>query len=375
MNTKKIFSIAAAALMTATVAVTPALAKSYQVKSCDVKFNVRKANSASVIKDGMIGAGEYDKVDLDLNPDTTSLLLGYIDNKRSHMPLSILESGDFALYTSWDEVHGFNFAVRYMPATKIVQEQEQPTDHALTEMGGIMAPEDAFIQYGGIMFRINGQDEDIEFSHSIAKRTDTGDYLNGHYGEHGIGGGIYTAVGGRDCVVKYEDDGHVTYEWSLPFSRILGTDQPSGGEQFQFCTSIVEGGGDNQCYSVCLGDRGYLTEGGRDSYQDAVATISNDVIPGGAVPESSGPAGTSGVPGTTGPQGTTGTDGTTATDPNGNPVTVGGENGGSGNAGNGNAANNNGVNASKTGDPMLITAAVAALSGLGAVVAKKRRFF
>ena len=74
---------------------------------------IKKTDPSNVVKDGIIGEGEYERLNVDLGADTSPLILvGFteesLDNARAMLPT-------MEYYFSWDEVHGFNFAVRNKP--------------------------------------------------------------------------------------------------------------------------------------------------------------------------------------------------------------------------------------------------------------------
>ncbi|MCI9450308.1 MAG: hypothetical protein HFE30_08695, partial [Clostridiales bacterium] len=308
---KKVVSVIAAAAMVASLAAVPSFAIARNpAGTCTVKHTIRKASPADVKKDGIIDPFEYDEIKFSYNTDLDGLTpIGTMSDGKTPIydpmqvcPLMlgcqgntlvnkvnkvIVAKEDFKVYASWDEVHGFNFAVVVNPTgiNKVVQENEQPTDHEITmkdENGKeytIMAPEDPFIGDGGLMFRVNGGLSRGDFSHSIAKRTNDGAYIDGHYGEHGKVSTPYVPVGETDVVVNYRADGYIVYEWSLPIDRILDAGQSTVGSTFEFATAFVHNDTRNM-YSVSLGNRGYLTNSGGsdDWYKDAAMTFSSDRI-------------------------------------------------------------------------------------------------
>ena len=104
---KIITTIVLAAMLLATFVVT-ASAETYLVNDpCQVNFEIKKADPAYVVKDGIISEGEYEKVTFN----------------KDDLAITFLGSGCWAsadamadtieYYFSWDEVHGLNFAVRY----------------------------------------------------------------------------------------------------------------------------------------------------------------------------------------------------------------------------------------------------------------------
>ena len=218
---------------------------------------VKKANPSNVIKDGNIGNNEYERLNVDLGVNTSPLFLvgfgeGSIENARAMLPT-------MEYYFSWDEVHGFNFAVRNKPV-KVQQ---------LLEIAEGESPQDDFARNTAYVINFPTEDDvGSTLFYALAKRTDNDQYLEGYYTNTSVNQlGVthnYDPEPGIDYIITYGEDGYVTIEWSIPLSNmcvdpggegtiIEGTISATAG------TAVVPfGGHDNEdSYAVILGDYGY----------------------------------------------------------------------------------------------------------------------
>ena len=79
-------------------------------------ITVKKADPSDVVKDGVIGDGEYERyyADLDAEDNMTSplFLVAFGTDSMDHV-LEMFPTMEY--YFSWDEEHGFNFAIRNKP--------------------------------------------------------------------------------------------------------------------------------------------------------------------------------------------------------------------------------------------------------------------
>ena len=415
---KIITTIVLAAMLLATFVVT-ASAETYLVNDpCQVNFEIKKADPAYVVKDGIISEGEYEKVTFN----------------KDDLAITFLGSGCWAsadamadtieYYFSWDEVHGLNFAVRYDAypvaagvAAGYTEDQikdgfktsmDQP---ALNENG---VPMDNFMYNIGINFASGWNDANRNhlFYYAISRKTDYSSYLTGHWGQLGPDG-VYEAVGGQDFEITYNGT-VVTAEWSIPFAE-FGYDGVGAGDQIEFTIAATAGAAesddpsdvqtlisDKSSWSISLGQRGFMCQQARQQ-ERAKATLVADIIPApanttldpGSEPittpapvvdpvESSDNGGDNQPtqPSTTrvvsdvvtsevivtddAGQAVTDEDGNTVTEVVSEVVTSIVTDGPTESAG-------GGTSAVPTGSPMIIAAVVAAISACGVVVAKKRK--
>ncbi len=258
------------------------LAQSYNPSTnCDVTFVVKKTDPANVVKDGVIGEGEYEKIEVDLDPDETSLALLFGNAEVYDYAEGMLVGMEY--YFSWDETNGLNVAVVSRPGLEPVMN--------LTEGTGD-PPGDEFLCNGGLMVELDQVAERGElgsFYYAIGKNPSTGEYLEGHYNQLGITG-EYDPVAGTDFAISFNDDGSTVYEWSLPFS-LYTNETPEAGLGVYIsigCYSGLygrEGYTDadnpyNQCFGIGLGDFVFLGNHKTGTPTNAVGTLSDEMVPG-----------------------------------------------------------------------------------------------
>ena len=350
---KRFITIIMALTMTLSLLALAVGAGSFRPNPSPIDITIKKADSSLVVKDGLISAGEYERLSIDTTLEDSPLHMAFASD--SDLPLAEAMLPTMEYYFSWDEVHGLNFAVRYKPTdlkqTLGVKEGgEFPEDH--------FAKNCALIFFGSETLEAS-KDMKQNLFYAIAKSTVTGEYIEGHYGQFGPTGS-YDPVAGQDYCIAYDfDNGYVTYEWSVPCEK-LGS-SASAGSNLYFTISATAGKSETlegeSAYVVSLGDFGYYVDR-KQSERHTAATLSAEVIDAGSVPTPN-PGGGSGSTGTSGDGGTNtaaGTDGQSA-----------------GTSGDGGTADTGTVNASQTSDPMLILAAVSAVSACGALVIRKRR--
>ncbi len=218
-------------------------------------INVKKADPANVVKDGQIGENEYERYDLDLDPDTSYLHLFYMEGDTYQNAEDML--GTMEYYFSWDEVHGFNFAIRNKPA--LIHQTLRPNDSD--------PPEDPFCWDLSYVFAadtlngMNGGSEHTVLYYALAKTTDTNEYIEGHYGPTQLGqNGDYDPTPEVDYCITYSDDGYSTIEWSVPFEDLYPG--AGAGTDLKITLSALAGNTDDPedrstSYGVILGDYGY----------------------------------------------------------------------------------------------------------------------
>ncbi len=351
---KKAFAVILAALFVFTLAAIPSLANSIRIDNTPVTLTVKRADPGYVVKDGVISAGEYERFEVDLDPDTSPLNRCFWSSEDLDDAEAMLPTMEY--YFSWDEVHGFNFAIRNKPV-----ELKQ----CIPEGTG-SPPEDSFNKNVAYTFVADqgtklGKLADTLFYYAVCKRTDTGAYQEGHYNQLGLKGS-YDPVAGTDYVISYSDDGYSTIEWSVPFDNFVDGAVASG-TVFYFSVGAQGGSSETaageRCYSIALGDWSWLVAA-KSSKSHVTATLSDELI---AAPASGEP--------TTDP--TKDPTGSPVVNPdpekyevqkdeNGNEVIVDKKTGEKVNA-----------TAARTGDPMIVMAAVAAVSAAGAFIIRKKR--
>ncbi len=346
---------------------------------------VKRADPANVVKDGVIGDGEYEKLAIDTNEETSILHMVFATGDMLEKSEAML--GTMEYYASWCD-GAINVAVRAKPE-KLQQLLDVKTDGEY--------PEDWFCQ--NVAFTISSdvkQTRDrgkvCNFYFAIGKRTDTGAYLLGYYGAEQRGNSdSYIPQAGSDFVIEYDyGTGYVTMEWSIPFSEICDGGSAAAGDSVYLSIGAeagegTVGGPDNsEWYAISLGDFTYGVDL-KSAFNHAAFELSDDVIEKTGTspapdpdptptPDPDNPGGGSGNT----PAGPSNDQGQTVvidpdqyevtTDDEGNEVIVDKETGETG------AANTLPVAPAKTGDPMIAFAAVAALSAAGAfIVGKKRR--
>ena len=421
---KIITTIVLAAMLLATFVVT-ASAETYLVNDpCQVNFEIKKADPAYVVKDGIISEGEYEKVTF--NKD--DLAINFLGSGCWMTADAMADTAEF--YFSWDEVHGLNFAVRYdayplaagealgYPADQIINGCKTSVDQPVINEEG--KTKDNFLYNMGVNFSSGWNDATNNhlFYYSIARKTDYSSYLTGHWGQLGPDG-VYQAVGGQDFEITYNGT-VVTAEWSIPFAA-FGYEGVGAGDQIAFTIVATAGGaevddptnagslGDQKnSWGVSLGQIGFMVQQSR-THERAKATLVADTI---AAPANTTFVDTTEVPGSdpvttpnpgVDPVESSENDNTTpdptqpattqivtdivtsyfdVTDDGGNVVTDE-----DGNKVTGVASDvvtsivtdaptesaGGGTSAVPTGSPMIIAAVVAAISACGVVVAKKRK--
>ena len=381
---KKTLSIIIAAAFILSMCVIAVSAQSYNpAGGCDISVIIKKADPANVVKDGVIGDGEYEKFDADLSADTSNLDLVFGANTAMY-DLAEQMLGTMEYYYSWDEVHGFNFAVRCKPSA-YVQAIPQGTGNP---------PKDDFLANLGLMYEIDPtvtRGDKGNLYYCISKNAQTGEYIEGHYNQLGKTGS-YDPVGGTDYEVGFGADGYITYEVSVPFNTFMDGN-PADGSKFGFSVGAYAGSDtDNSfqdfytdCYGVTFGDYAFLVDQ-RFGPQNAAATLSGEMITAGSgntTPDSTTP-GTDPIdttnPGTD-PADTTnpGTDPVDTTNPGTDPVnpadptdqTIGEGNLDEMDNGTGNVPTNNGK-APATADPIVIAAIASAVSACGFAISRKK---
>ncbi|MBR3423482.1 MAG: hypothetical protein IKG80_03220 [Clostridia bacterium] len=319
-------------------------------------ISVKKADPADVKKDGVIGDGEYERYypDLDAEENETSPLfaVAFGDGSLEHC-LAMFPTMEY--YFSWDEVHGFNFAVRNKPVE-------------IKQVLGVKegdSPEDDFCR--GLAYVISFDTEYEEHPilyYALGRRTDTLEYLEGYYVATGsnptqLGAkNTYNPTPGEDYIITYDySTGYAMIEWSVPFGDIHA-DPMSAGSTFKGTISATAGSAetpgaahdDEDSYAVTLGDFGYGVN--QKLMHNHVTYLLSDAAVDKTAP----------VPGP---------DPDPNPNPNPNPADPDNPNPNP-DPSNPNPTPSNSGTAPRTGDPMVIMAAVAAVSAAGAFIVRRK---
>ena len=403
---KKLITILVLAAMLLTAFAAATYAETFiENPYCQAEFQIKKADPAYVKKDGVISAGEYEKVEI----DKADLAINFISSGCYLTADAMADTMEY--YFSWDEVNGLNFAVRYNAypveaglaagylESDILDGCKTNVDQpeVIPELG---FPKDNFLFNVGLNFAsgYNKETKQCLFYYAIGKKTDGSSYLTGHWNQLGPDG-VYEAVGGKDFEVSYNGT-VVTIEWSIPFAE-FGYEGATSGSQLEFTICATAGAAnpedhvddaaffnEGSTWTVSLGQKGgFLVKDARDG-KLAKATLVADLIEAPKPEETT--VVTTSAETTEAPtqEATTKvvtdivTSEVTVTDDSGNVVTDDEGNAvtevvsevvtsivtdePTGNAGEGEVA-------PPTGSPMIIAAVVAAISACGIVVAKKRK--
>ena len=366
---KKFISIIMAVAFVVSMTVIAASAQSYNPNGiCEIKFEVKHADPANVIKDGIIGEGEYERYYADLDPDTSSLTLVFGDNSAMYANAEEMLS-TMEYYFSWDEVHGFNFAIKCKPGeftqTVLPAEGEKPGDDFLCNLG---------LQINLGYAAVYGDGEMPLFYYAISKNATTGEYLEGHYNQLGLKG-AYDPTPGTDYEVAFGADGTVTYEWSFTLDNFTA-EPTAAGTNVYFSLAALAGTDTpddpfTNCYGVSLGGYGFMIAQSAE-HCNAIGTFVDEQLGGG-----SGSTDTEPNPGPNptpnpnpGPNPTPNPDNGNGTPTNDHPSN---NNTPSNNTPSNGTTNGNGTYAPSTGDASVIAAVASVLSALGFAVSKKRR--
>lgn len=255
----------------------------------DDVVTVRRADPGKVVKDGVIGEGEYERLEVDVFEETTPLVFPYVSADNLEQALTMSKTIGF--YFSWDAEHGINIAIRNKPH-KIQQ--------LLNVKNGVKTEDDFLHNTAYGINAVTDNPDSKSFYFALGKRTDTGVYLEGQWGQLGAQG-AYDPAEEVDYIISYGDDGFSTIEWSIPLD-VFFKDGGGVGSVLRFTLSVMGGSTTRDedftdFYGVALGDRCYamdqplITAGKSDhvSYllsDDAVGSgssgVSFDDVPAGA---------------------------------------------------------------------------------------------
>ncbi|MBQ6677636.1 MAG: hypothetical protein IJM71_06275 [Clostridia bacterium] len=357
---KKILAIILTVLFIFTLTALPSLAASVRVDDTPVTLTVKRADPNCVVKDGVISEGEYERFYVSVDPDESPLNRNFWSSEDLDDAEEMLPTMEY--YFSWDDVHGFNFAVRNKPV-----ELKQ-----IIPAGTGDPPEDGFNKNVAYTFVADqgpklGKLADTLLYYAVCKRTDTGEYEEGHYNQLGLKGN-YNPTEGVDYVISYSSDGYSTIEWSVPFDNFVeGAAAP--GTVFYFSIGAQGGRSESaageRSYAIALGDWSWLVAA-KSSKSHVTATLSDELIPAPVDPAPQ-PVPDDPTPAPADPD-----------NPNPTPADPGNPNPAPADPGNPNPTpadpgNQAPSSAPRTGDPMIVMAAVAAVSAAGAFIIRKRR--
>ena len=412
---KKIISVILFAALLVTSLAANAFAAAYMEGDGVVEFSIKKADPSAVKKDGIIdvAGGEYEKI----NIDTANLDVRY--GKSAYFGDASAMAKTMEYYFSWDETDGgrLNFAVKYNADAGLTDPDYQEdfvthsgfhTDFAQGTPDANGTTGDDFCNNLGLLFVATYNYATTRtwfFYYGIGMDIETGAPLTATFANQLGADGKYSATMGQDFTVSYPGDAWVVYEWSIPFADFTEDGLTrTAGQTCEF--SIVATAGEvdpdnrdtwyNNCWAVSLGQYGWMMDGKRENKTNAVVTLLGDTLqpsgqdnPGTTDPGTTDPGTTN--PGTTNP----GTTSPIETDPpttapvldekvnedgskeityeDGTKVVIDKDGTQTITDKDGNKTVKPTTTAPQTGDPMIIAAAVSAISACGIVVAKKRR--
>ena len=286
---KKILSMILCLVMVAALALAANADAINLADGCQTETIIKKANPSAVVKDGVIGAGEYMEIDINRDPETTDLLLSWWDGLNGGISLldQCLEFlNDVHFYISWDEVNGLNMAVRSKLLETPWCATPQPDN---TYYNGMDFPGDEFLFQFGALFSVKDYDDkEIVIYRGLGYNTEENTPLTGHYGRHGYTGS-YNLAEGQNYAVKI-DGNWVTYEISYPLASVLQAkdingNAPADDAAIWFYMSACGGSlgrynSENSTYIVSLGDNGYCTsKWAGTQLKNARGYFSNEEIP------------------------------------------------------------------------------------------------
>ena len=227
-------------------------------------YTVKKTDKSNLKKDGVIGENEYEKLDVDVDPDNTYLHLVY--NQSTDYDFGEALLGNIEYYGSWSDGQ-INVAVKakaeHMTQTMSIDSEENPKDDFCRNLAFTVSSDQ-------IQTREKGKV--CNFYYAIAKRTDNGEYLLGYYtsddADHNQLGnsGTYIPKADEDFSVTYTDDGYVVFEWSVPFAEICKGNTASAGDNVYLTLAVTSGAGTEidewgdaheSWYGVAMGDFGF----------------------------------------------------------------------------------------------------------------------
>ena len=347
---------------------------------------IKKTDSANVVKDGIIGANEYEKLDVELDESKCPLHLIYGKSEDFLLAEAMLATMEY--YASWSDGQ-VNIAVKTSPQnlTQVIHMADTTNPDDFCKNVALTVSSDHI--------QTSAKGKVCNFYYAVSLTTDTNEYQVAYYvkddpayNQQG-NSGSYVPTPGTDFVISYTGDS-VIFEWSVPFSEITATGTATAGDTVFLTIAATSGesqtGDGESVYGIGLGDFGYGISQ-KDAKNHASFLLSEETIGGGnggddtTAPDQTTEPGATTAPGTTEPGETTapidtskvevitGEDGKVTYVDKTTGETISAE---EAQQISGPVANN--TPAPRTGDPMIIIAAVSAIGACGAVVIK-RRFF
>lgn len=258
---KKILVFALTVAMVIAMTCSVAMAGSICPTAWDLEIELRKADASKVIKDGIIGEDEYERIEVDNSQLYITYNLGGEGDKFDEMRDLAYEIGDtIEYYFSWDEEHGLNIAVRYKP------EEWNPFDAAE------MIEEITFSRTGGIMLQVVS---DIDCQTNLVYQTlaptkdtenDVHAFNAGSYdGQRGISNTFFATA--ENAAIGYDaSTGYVVYEISIPLADT--TENTAVGGEIFFSLGVMggsnlnidQGYNANYIYGINLGQNGFFID-------------------------------------------------------------------------------------------------------------------
>ena len=256
------------------------------------EVTVKKADHRAVVKDGIIGEGEYTEVEINRDPETTDLLFTWFDQSEEVALLraeaeKLLQNVHY--YYSWDEVNGLNIAVK---ATLL------ETPYCEGEMPAPGTGDDFIWQFGMMASVVHEDDPETKRKNEFQN-----DVINASVGYNTVTNtplvGDWGCTGYADAVPVFEEGvnysasvngNEVVFEISYPINVVLDADNINGNipnENAYVYTnvSVVSGnagkGQENaRTYAVSLGDYAFMfSKFAGDKLLPAKAYFSYEEIP------------------------------------------------------------------------------------------------
>jgi len=221
---------------------------------CGIDIELKKTDPALVIKNGVIDPGEYEKYEWtgDLEIGESNLTMQWGNGGHVYWNEIVAMGNSSEWYFSWDEVHGFNFAV-----VITIPEAGFHTNWPQNERDSNGHVVDSFMGNVGLNIWNSTELFNQQFPgalyYSIGRDIDSGAYLKGHIGTLG-NTGIFDPIGGVDYVIEYVGN-TATFEWSIPFSDFIISDAGYNvvvTEGLEFPFSITVTAGELWCKSICV---------------------------------------------------------------------------------------------------------------------------
>ena len=278
------------------VLVIGASAEGISRMDCGIDIELKKTDPALVIKNGVIDPGEYEKYEWtgDLEIGESNLTMQWGAGGHVYWTEMVEMGNSSEWYFSWDEVHGFNFAV-----VITIPEAGFHTNWPQNERDSNGHVVDSFMGNVGLNIWNSTELFNQQFPgalyYSIGRDIDSGAYLKGHIGTLG-NTGIFDPIGGVDYVIEYVGN-TATFEWSIPFSDFIISDAGynvvvTEGLEFPFSITVTagdstpEGTGNyhDKSYGIQFGQNAWFLDQANRERDSAWFTVSYEYVEG-AKPE------------------------------------------------------------------------------------------